>query len=476
MKNQEWRTKHTTYESYDPFTSEPRIEILSKKASDEKTNKIAMLPDMLDFFNSIKIDSDNKAYLLINVMGASDFYGCNLNGDWFDEEDLLRYYKTFEQGHVFSNHKNEDPSHALGRILFASYNPIMHRVELLVEVWKDDPRAQKILQQIEAGALPRVSMGCRVMYDVCTICGNKARTRHEYCVHCRDGRLGKLNPDGTRNAVKNPHPRFFDISFVIKEADNSSGFLAKVASDKNATEDKESSMEKEIPAGEVVENVNDAVGGEKEIVLNDASKIDNADNPLPEELLDLMGGFSMPEICSTMGALRMKLKPEEFTYLALKPSVGRRGAGMFLAQRKRIGPVVIIKKSGLNLIDYSKHYNPRLASLLFPHMSKRSFYPGCYENRKKAPKIARHGDIQNSSLMEMYGSYVYDLKHEHPTAIANLLDRQPELKLASVGLVSNWETLKDPVSHYKTASENIGMQGVLVSHNMLLGAYANELK
>lgn len=467
---EKWFKKNTEFGGYDPFTSEPRIEIVKQSHKGGSRNEIVMPPEMADFFSTIKIDTDKKAYLLINVMGASDYYGCNLNGDWFDEEDLIKYHKTFEQGHVFSNHKNDDPSKAFGRILFASYNMKMHRVELLVEIFKDDPRAQKVLSQIEAGILPKVSMGCRVMFDECLICKTRARTRDEYCVHARDGRLGKLNPDGTRNAVRNPNPRFFDLSFVFKEADEGSSFMAKVASSKACIEEKESAMDKEIEGGEVAENIEDAVDGTKKIVIDEAAAVDNCDDVLPEELLDLMSGYSFPEICSTMSALKMKLKPEEFTYLAMKPSVGRGGAALLLSTRHKFGPVVI-KKSGHRLIDYDRFYNPSLGTLLTRFMDKRSFYPAFVSGRPMSKEAGATCLLNNPQLASIYGSYIADLQGEHPSKLANFMDKNQYLKMATVGL----DVMEDDISRYKTASSLSAIERVAIAHKMLLGALSKEV-
>jgi hypothetical protein len=73
-----------------------------------------------------------------------------------------------------------------------------------------------------------VSMACRVPYDVCSGCGNKARTRDEYCkeASCKfggcDNNLTKLIKTGSDVHVlhvKNVSPSFFDISNVWRPAD-----------------------------------------------------------------------------------------------------------------------------------------------------------------------------------------------------------------------------------------------------------------
>lgn len=72
---------------------------------------------------------------------------------------------------------------------------------------------------------------CRIKYDVCTACGNKARTRGEYCPHLKY-EMNKIAADtGIQYAALNPSPNFFDSSFVIRPADRTGYMLKKVARD-----------------------------------------------------------------------------------------------------------------------------------------------------------------------------------------------------------------------------------------------------
>jgi len=84
-----------------------------------------------------------------------------------------------------------------------------------------------------------ISHNCRVSKDICSGCGNEARTRAEYCGPelckyggCKDN-LAKTFDDGTTLSVFNPDPTFFDISKVFRPADRIAYTLgiAKKASD-----------------------------------------------------------------------------------------------------------------------------------------------------------------------------------------------------------------------------------------------------
>lgn len=169
-------------------------------------------------------------YLHINAMGAGEYYGSNKNGDYFPESNLKAYHKTFESfGHVFRHHINKDPAKSIGKVIFSIYNERMHRVELIAEVSKE--LGQDIEARIGMGEYPQTSMACKTPYDVCSICGNKARSRAEYCQHLTS-QLNTYLPDGRRVMALNEGPlKFFDISIVIRPADITSSILVKVAGD-----------------------------------------------------------------------------------------------------------------------------------------------------------------------------------------------------------------------------------------------------
>ena len=149
-------------------------------------------------------------------------------GGWISQEDVLpAHYKSFEQyGKNYMHHVNKDPNKSVGDVLKAFWNPSMHRVELLVGI--DNTKAPEIVQRIADGEYPAVSMGCRIKYDVCNICGHRAPTRKQYCPHLKNG-LRQVASNGLRAGALNPSPRFFDISWVIKPADETGFLMKKVA-------------------------------------------------------------------------------------------------------------------------------------------------------------------------------------------------------------------------------------------------------
>ena len=205
-------------------TIEKTVRIIGEGA-DFSHDKIASAA--LDYSRSVR-SKPGSTYILVLAMGASEFYGPNRNGDAFRESELKEHYKTFEtNANVFKSHVNKDPEKRVGLVTKAFYNDIMHRVELILELI--DSKCSDIVAKIRANQDVAVSMGCRIKYDVCTICGNKAPTRADYCKHLKY-ELNDIYPDGRIVAADNPAPKFFDISMVWRPADKIGYMMKKVAS------------------------------------------------------------------------------------------------------------------------------------------------------------------------------------------------------------------------------------------------------
>lgn len=124
-------------------------------------------PDVTDFVAKIKADPA-KLYVLLNAVGAGEFYGDNQNADYFAEKDLdrdsdLAGYRTFYNAGVFRNHQNKDKAKSFGKVIFASYNRVMRRVELVIEIDRALAKEfghEDLLVKLDAGIPVAVSMGC----------------------------------------------------------------------------------------------------------------------------------------------------------------------------------------------------------------------------------------------------------------------------------------------------------------------------
>ena len=204
-------------------TGEPRVRIV-----DNKLVKTASSV-MQEYWDSL-VHDDEAVYLWVIGVSAYEYYGCNNNGDAFTEADLKRTHTDFvEKAHVFMHHVNKDPAKAVGKPIFSWYNDEMHRVELILKVNRSAPGAETVLLKLEMGQQLYVSMGCSVAADKCSICGNLAKTRAEYCDHLRYN-MKKILDDGRQVFAFNPDPHFFDISIVNKPADPTAYALDKIAS------------------------------------------------------------------------------------------------------------------------------------------------------------------------------------------------------------------------------------------------------
>ena len=302
-----------------------------------------------------------KMQVLLTALGAGEWWGSNVNGDYFPEESLAHEgpdygYKTFESNaKVYKHHVNKDPNRSYGDVLLSVYNPTYHRVELVVGVDMDSGR--DISDRIENGDYPDWSMGCKVPYDVCVVCGNRAPTRRHYCEHAKYY-LNKIWPEtGQQVYVINTRPKFHDISQVLIGADRIAKTLMKVASQKTffdmssayAAEkraesglwvprgmgkfsgvkkavDKKATMSKRIPAEPPasVDAVKDLVETIKETKAREL--------PLPRPVLDRLGSMPLKNSLSTMGLLGILPKPQEFQRIVLI-SIGRKNIADDLERR-----------------------------------------------------------------------------------------------------------------------------------------------
>jgi hypothetical protein len=176
------------------------------------------------------------------AIGSSEAYGSNRNGDGFKEATNRKTHDRFvKHARYYRHHKNKDPDKSYGRVKQSAYNDAMRRIELLLigNTTKEASRRNgglvlpaATVERFEAGESVPFSMACKVAYDVCSNCGNKAANRKEYCTEdtcinpttgfrgfgCKDG-LTKIAENGFQQHVDNPDPHHFDISEVARPAD-----------------------------------------------------------------------------------------------------------------------------------------------------------------------------------------------------------------------------------------------------------------
>ena len=149
----------------------------------EKTAAPTLLPEVIQYIQTLTPRKGSQ-YVLLNAMGAGEFWGSNINGDHFPEAALIHKpndwtgnavldkvkaegwaygFPTFYSAHPYAHHRNKDATKAFGEVELAAWHPRMKRVELVTRV--DEDRCYKfggvsVWDKLQAGDCPDVSMGC----------------------------------------------------------------------------------------------------------------------------------------------------------------------------------------------------------------------------------------------------------------------------------------------------------------------------
>jgi len=254
-----------------------------------------------DRFKDIKPSSKNHSLIHVVAMTASEATGNNRNADYWPEtskhieladpdakeivrgdgrrmkktaenwtdrinKGLIETHKTFLKGAVYRDHKNQpkkgDKRH--GDIRAVEYDPEMRRVDALTEVRNDDKDWIKDIETLDKGGDIPWSMASNVEHDVCSNCGNKARTRKDYC-ECLKHNMGQMLKSGHVVCAINENPDFFDLSKVGKPADRLAWSMRKLASD-GQVEDPNSFGGLTVPLSVLAESQPDKVASRLEVL------------------------------------------------------------------------------------------------------------------------------------------------------------------------------------------------------------------
>lgn len=257
----------------------------------EKTAAPSLKPEVLNYIDNLRPRKDAQ-YVLVNALGAGEYFGSNVNGDFFNEAGLIHKptnwtgnplidkpaskswaygFPTFYNAHPYAHHKNKDSSRAYGEVELAVWNDAMKRVELVARV--DHEKCVKfggmsVWDRLVAGQFADVSMGSRVPYDLCSITLDKklyqkalatfnpakhkhpgaaalefhkklkaedgvgirglSITRKDYSKYCLE-QMNVILPDGKKVWVYNDYPNFFDISFVFIGADRTAKVMVYIS-------------------------------------------------------------------------------------------------------------------------------------------------------------------------------------------------------------------------------------------------------
>lgn len=348
-------------------------------------------PTIAAYINNAK-PIPGRTQILLTALGAYEWWGDNVNSDAFQEHYLAHDgddygYKTFEKyAKVYRHHVNKDPKNNYGDVLLSVYNPTFHRVELIVGIRHDN--GMDIVRRIETGDYPDWSMGVKVKFDSCSICGNRAPTRKQYCDHARY-MLGKIDPaSGRKVFVFNHYPKFFDISQVLIGADRIAKTLQKVASPyygnlpvissaylaEKMAEKKQAEMEKEIPPAQPPAST--GAVDKARMLAKAITEVKAMEPPFPRELLDDMARSPLPRILSTMTMMGIVPKPQEFQRIFLIRSGQRQLADSLDRRGLCFDPMSAEEPTDSHLkdIDVGPHnFDEMLMQKLSPFMADRSY-------------------------------------------------------------------------------------------------------
>lgn len=290
----------------------PLLQFVDPDGPMEKTASVQYSPEIQEFVSGLEKKA-NRVYALVNALTAGEYFGPNKNGDYFPEDALRKHHRTFvDNGHVYSHHVNKDPKKSLGDILYSMYNDKMKRVELVISLKTDHDKVKNLLEDLAKGKMPATSMGTRVPYDVCSICGNKAKTRKHYCSHLKNN-MNAILPDGRRVYANNLTPRFFDISIVTIPADPTSNIMAVLGGLDKVASFLDKKSEKNIKA-----EINKEIKGEISHVSEDPDElIVSTQRRLSQEQIEKLSQYQFEDVLSTFLGMGIMPLREDFQKLAL---------------------------------------------------------------------------------------------------------------------------------------------------------------
>ena len=257
-----------SYDFDEPVAQLVKVSSRGLLGSDRRSFVKRASADMADKVAGIHTEPGEELVHLL-ALGDTERFGPNRNGDGFKRAICEEWHPTFKKyARWYRHHKNKDPSKGYGIVKLSTFNDSMGRIELLVALNGTKEAAERngclvADEEIEKLANDEeiaVSMATKVSHDICSGCGNKARSRKEYCGPelCKYGGLrdniGKIFEDGHILHADNPDPRFFDISAVYRPADRIAYVLGKAA--ECDTLMKAASEETRLGGAEIAERLN----------------------------------------------------------------------------------------------------------------------------------------------------------------------------------------------------------------------------
>jgi len=184
-----------------------------------------------DFQVVADIDTNKFVYIHTTIMAGvktagSDYWVTpetekyiNDNHDAWKCADLLKDYHTFRRATTFVEH-DQNIERAKGRCIDAIARKLPDTV-LIDVLFSVDKRHDDLVNNITAGIINSVSMGCTTEKTVCSVCGNEAPDSDKYCAHIRNGKGQQfICKDGSKRKAAElcVNNTFFDVSLVANPA------------------------------------------------------------------------------------------------------------------------------------------------------------------------------------------------------------------------------------------------------------------
>jgi hypothetical protein len=223
---------------------------------------------------------------------------------------------------------------------------------------------------------------CKVPFDICSICGNKAPTRKQYCEHLKYY-MARIVPELGKPAFAfNHQPRFFDISQVLIGADRIAKTHMKVASSgivypssawlaEKMAESKEAAMEKEIPVAEEAPNSQEALKD----LAHGIMEAKSFEKSFPKSTLDLLAKKDLSDVMSTLAMLGILPKPQEFQRIILVGKGHAELADQLDAEGACFDPICGVDTPDLEKeMDLSsQRFDPFVSTIVTPFLGERSY-------------------------------------------------------------------------------------------------------
>lgn len=483
--------KYVEFGGTDPNTGEKRVQLIDNDLIKTASNEIQ------DYWREL-VRKPECFYLHVIAMSAGEYWGPNKRSDWYGEENLKKYHHQFvTQAKVYKHHINKPDSPSYGRVLYSFYNDNMHRVELILEVDKEN--AQEYVDKINNGEDIFVSMGMRVPKDECSVCGNIATKLSEYCVHGKNMRNQILANNELVYRINHAPYNLFDISLVTRPADPVAWAMEKAASDGTQVDYSdtvrvldEDVYNAELLLKEAVDKVADLIKKVDAPVLDSKTPLDNNINKLKsmhtpikfpsmsyDELEDLHLHPGVALLSAFMGKVHLSI--DELAYYIGMLTLGKmfnKYKHQFLCDNVSAA-LSISKREPLDSLRFIKHIGESLTSpdidideeiqRLTPHIS----------NTEDSILIIKEGGlIDHPNFRKHPEDYTTDVSYKELMAMPNMAmievfnKKDPSDKiLTSVRDIKDNLILSKPLYDYslQPISKTIGLMSMFGGALSLLG-------